>query len=346
VAQDVVRWEKVERLAVFGGSWIVAALLPRLRALPWTLHVFTSPRHLADVVTRSGETLADALARLAVPYTSSEDINADPEAAAVAGPATLGIAFGAAWTFSPDFASRFAGPLLDFMGIPLPAYRGGAHYTWQILNRERRGACNLQVVLGGEESFHRGPILSGEDYRMPDTARTPQDYFDAAVEQESAFILRFLDAVRTGTGFTPRPLDESRASYFPFLNTLVHGWIDWSGSAEEVARFIDAFGEPYAGASTLWRRRRVFLKEAQEEADGGGHSFARGLVFRNDARGVWACTRDGSVRIRRVVDEDGHDLTREIAPGSRFITPTAKLEEAIASELVYDPAGPRVERML
>ena len=346
MAGDRVTWHNIERLALFGGSWIVAELLPRLAGLPWDLHVFTSPRHLDDVVTKGGETLRAVMERLSVAYTSSEDIDTDPEALAFAGPSTLGIAFGAAWTFSPDFAARFAGPLLDFMGIPLPAYRGGAHYTWQILNRERRGACNLQIVLGGEESFHRGPILRHEAYRMPDGARTPQDYFDAALAQESAFILRFLDDVRAGAGFEPQPLDEREASYFPFLHTKVHGWVDWSGGAEEVARFIGAFGDPYPGASTLWRRRRVFLKDAREEAEGGGHPFARGLVFRNDAGGIWACTRDGSVRIGRVVDEDGRDLTAEIAPGSRFITPAERLEEALASELVYTASGPSVEKML
>ena len=343
---DTIRFEGVERLALLGGSWLVARLAPELKSYPWELKVFTSARHLADIVTHDGRTLEQVLTAEGIAFHASDDINADPVALDFVSRPTLGIGAGAAWTFSPDFADRLAGQLLDFMGIPLPEYRGGAHYTWMILNQERRGACNLQVVLGGDETFHRGPVLKSARYELPVTAQTPQDYFNAALVEETRFILEFLDDVRSGATFPLRALDETSASYFPFLFTRVHGWTDWSGSADEVARFIGAFGEPYPGASTLWRKQRVFLKGACAERDGGGHPFARGLVFRNDARGIWVCTRDGSVRIERVLDEKGADIAAQIEPGSRFITPAAKLEEALASEIVYDSTGPKVETML
>lgn len=335
----------VERLALFGGSWIVAALLPDLARRPWEVKLFTSPRHLTDVVNPNGETLEQVLARTGVAYHCSEEINADPEALAFAGERTLGIAFGAAWSFTPDFSARFAGRLLDFMGIVLPEYRGGAHYTWQILNDDRRGACNLQLVLGGEETFHRGPLIKRGSYMHPDSARTPQDYFATAVAQESAFVGAFLDQVARGETFEATPLDEAEASYFPFLHTKVHGWIDWSGGAAEVERFIGAFGDPYPGASTYWRKGRVFLKDALREA-GSFHPFAKGLVFRNDARGVWIALADGAVLVKQVFDEDGTDLTAQIAIGSRFVTPTALLDEALASEIVYSASGPVVEKSI
>lgn len=343
---ETIRFDGVERVALFGGSWLVARLIPKLTAYPWQLKVFTSPRHRADVVTHGGLTLAEVLEQSGTPFHVSEDIDADPVALDFTSRPTLGIGAGAAWTFSPAFAQRFAGQLLDFMGIPLPAYRGGAHYTWMILNQERRGACNLQLVLGGDEAFHRGPIIRSAHYELPASARTPQDYFDAALVEETRFLCAFLDEVKSGRSFELCALDETCASHFPFLSTKVHGWIDWGCSGEEIARFIGAFGDPYPGASTLWRRRRVFLKGASAEREGGGHPFARGLVFRNDARGVWVCTRDGSVRIERVLDEDGIDIAARIEPGSRFLTPAAKLEEALAAEIVYDGAGPKVEIML
>lgn len=335
----------VERLALFGGSWIVAALLPELRRRPWEVKLFTSPRHLSDVVNTEGETLEQVLARTGIAWHSSEAINEDPEALAFAGERTLGIAFGAAWTFTPDFSMRFAGRLLDFMGIALPEYRGGAHYTWQILNDDRRGTCNLQVVLGGEETFHRGPLIKRGTYRQPETARTPQDYFTTAVAEERAFVGAFLDQVERGELFETKPLDEATASFFPFLYTRVHGWIDWSCTANEVDRFIGAFGDPYPGASTWWRKRRVFLKDSRRE-QGSFHPFAKGLVFRNDARGVWIALADGAVLVKKVLDEDGNDLTSQIAIGSRFVTPAATLDEALASEIVYSASGPIVENTL
>lgn len=342
---DAMHFGAVERLALFGGSWIVAALLPELARRPWDVKLFTSPRHLVDIVNPEGETLEQVLARTGTAWHSTEEINEDPVALAFAGERTLGIAFGAAWGFTPEFSARFAGRLLDFMGIALPEYRGGAHYTWQILNNDRRGTCNLQVVLGGEETFHRGPLIRSGSYRQRDTARTPQDYFATAVAEERAFVAAFLDQVERGERFEQRALDEAEASYFPFLYTKVHGWIDWSCTADEVDRFIGAFGDPYPGASTYWRKRRVFLKDAARVA-GSFHPFAKGLVFRNDARGVWIALSDGAVLVRQVVDEAGEDLTSSIAVGSRFVTPAATLDEALASEIVYSASGPVVERTL
>lgn len=342
---EAVDFGRVERLALFGGSWIVAALLPDLARRPWEAKLFTSPRHLADVVNSAGETLEQVLDRTGVAYHCSKDINSDPAALAFAGEQTLAIAFGAAWTFTSDFAGRFAGRFLDFMGIALPEYRGGAHYTWQILNGDRRGTCNLQIVLGGEETFHRGPLIKSGSYLQPETARTPEDYFATAVAEERSFVGEFLDQVERGERFEAHALDESAASYFPFLYTKVHGWIDWSCTASEVDRFIGAFGDPYPGASTYWRKQRVFLKDATREA-GSFHPFASGLVFRNDARGVWIALADGAVLVKRVIAEDGADLTGEIAIGSRFVTPAAVLDTARASEIVYGASGPVVENML
>jgi hypothetical protein len=343
---ETIGFEHVERLAVLGGSWLVARLARELGQFPWEVKVFTSARHLADIVTHQGETLEQVLKATGTVFHASDDINTDPVAADFLSRPTLGIGAGAAWTFSPDFAARFTGRLLDFMGIPLPEYRGGAHYTWMVLNQERRGACNLQVVLGGQETFHRGPVIKSTNYALPLTARTPQDYFDAALAEETRFLMDFLDEVMSGRRFSLCPLDEAAASYFPFLLTKVHGWIDWSGSAAEVTRFIGAFDNPYSGASTQWRGRRVFLKGAAPEGDGGAHPFTRGLIFRNDERGVWACTRDGSVRIERVLDESGADISSQIEPGSRFVTPVEKLEEALASEITYSASGPKVEKLL
>jgi methionyl-tRNA formyltransferase len=227
----------------------------------------------------------------------------------------------------------------------LPEYRGGAHYTWQILNGDRRGACNLQVVLGGEESFHRGPLIKSGVYTHPETARTPADYFATAVAEERAFVGAFLDQVARGEGFVAKPLDEANASYFPFLHTKVHGWIDWSGMPEEVDRFIGAFGDPYPGASTWWRGHRVFLKDSRR-VGGNFHPFAKGLVFRNNERGVWIAVAGGALLVERVIGEDGADMTSQIALGSRFVTPVATLDEALSSEIVYGASGPLVERTL
>ncbi len=304
------------------------------------LHVFTSERHLGDIVNANGETLATVLGRLEIPNSTASDINTDPQALAFSGGSTLGLAIGAAWVFEPQFAARFAGPLLDFMGIDVPRYRGGAHYSWQILHGNRQGACNIQVVHGGSQSFHRGEVLARKTYQFPERADTPQKYFETAVPVEVPFILEFIHEALNGKVFEAVSLEEAQSSYFPFLNTKLNGWVDWSWSALEVSRFIQAFDAPYAGASTLWNGRRVHLKDVQRlEQEGSFHPYTRGLVIRKESHGVVVALSDGALRIGRVASEAGVDILDKIALGDRFFTPQKFLEEALGG-VTYTDRGP------
>ena len=38
--------------------------------------------------------------------------------------------------------------------------------------------------------------------------------------------------------------DEKNSSYWPRLNSKIHGWIDWSWSPKEISDFIKAFDDP------------------------------------------------------------------------------------------------------
>ena len=54
-------------------------------------------------------------------------------------------------------------------------------------------------------------------------------------------------------------------SFLPRLSTDKNGWIDWSLDPNELIRFINAFDEPYVGASSLINREgfKDYIKSAQ-----------------------------------------------------------------------------------
>jgi methionyl-tRNA formyltransferase len=331
---------QIDRIALFGGSWLMAALCRRLVQHDLGLMLFTGPRHLDDPVEKDGTTLREVVEQLGIPYCSTEDINAEPTLLSFLSPSTLGLALGAAWIFEKELASRFNGKLLDFMGIALPQYRGGAHYTWQILRKNKQGCCNLQVIHGGIETFHQGEIIKRQEYFFSASARIPQDYFDAAIPHELAFLEEFFDEVAQGKDFELQPLQESFSTYFPFLYTLRHGFIDWRWSTEEIERFICAFGSPYAGASTFVNGQRVYLKNCHTEySDGAFHPFQVGLVYRKTDDALFVATRDGTVVVKQVLDEEGLDVLENIELGQRLYTPQRYLEEAMMFQAVYGPEG-------
>ena len=109
------------------------------------------------------------------------------------------------------------------MGIPLPQYRGGAHYTWQILMENKMGCCNLQMVNEHtvQGVFDSGEIIKTEDYNFPDTVRSPNDYFEVAVAHEVKFVKAFLNEIREGKKFHPKRVQRFLSGIvFLFLTTV------------------------------------------------------------------------------------------------------------------------------
>lgn len=303
--------------------------------------LFTAPRHLDGVINEKGTTLRALLQRHTVTFCESEDINSDARLSETVTKNSLGLSLGAAWPFEKKTVSLFSpGHLLDVMGVDLPRYRGGAHYTWQILHGNRQGAVNLQVVLGGKETFHNGPILKNLRYAISKEAEEPIDYFNFCLEKEMSFLISFLREVKKGKTYALRELDERRSSSYPFLSTPHQGWINWGWNGGDVVSFIGAFGDPYKGASTYLGGRRVYLKGCGvQKAEERYHPFTSGIVVRRNNEGVFVATKGVLLRITRVCDEDGRDITSEIVPGLRFHTPSSTLDDALRFSALYGAKG-------
>ena len=320
----------------------MAALCRCLKRHELELTVFSSQRHLDDVVDHDRRTLRSILDELAIPYSSTDDINSEPGLREYVTPTTLGLALGAAWVFEKQTVELFQGKLLDFMGIALPEYRGGAHYSWQILRRNKLGCCNLQIIEGGHEAFHKGEIIKRQEYVFPSTVRIPQDYFDAAVPHEVAFLEEFFAEVAGQRDFERHSLQEDHSTYFPFLSTLNNGFINWSWRTEDIESFICAFDDPYAGASTFLNGERVFLKNCYAElGDGDFHPFQSGLVYRKTDKAIFVATAGGAIVVRSLSNETGGNMFAAIQPGVRFYTPQTILDQALQFNAVYDAGGLR-----
>ena len=224
-----MRYDPVDKVILFGGSLTLSGLAEWLISEEMQVQIFTSPRHAEESLTDEGRTLAELLGELEVPYVVTEDINKETSLLAGITSNTMGIGIGEAWSFDAKIINAFAGKLLDFMGIPLPRYRGGAHYTWMIMGGERGNGVRLQVI---NTEMVQGVIDSGEivesiDYRMDAEERLPSHFFQREVLEGIDFIRCFFSDVRSGRDFELLPIDESKSLYFPRLHTDRHGWVDW-----------------------------------------------------------------------------------------------------------------------
>ena len=331
----------VKTIYLMGGGGTMLGFARELQARNCEVKVFTSPRHSQEIMP-GGDSLARELDAMGIPWSMPEDVNTHKVFLEGITPNTMGMGFGEVWTFTRETIRLFNQKLFDFMGIPLPRYRGGAHYTWQILRQNRLGACNVQVInefmVQGE--FDSGEIVFSREYRFPDTCRIPQDYFDAAHKEEVAFLGEFMDRIKNGEDFVLSPVPEQYSTYFPRLNTTRQGWINWSWSTKDLELFINAFDDPYAGASTELDGQLVRVKQARiETLDGPFHPFMTGLVYRINSTGVYVATPQGSLVFCQVLNEENTDITVTIRTGQRFYTPMARLEAAMTFQAQYDAKG-------
>lgn len=292
--------------------------------------VIMAPRHAEENLPLDGRVAHLAFASLGVPALVVDDMGREDRWRTTVAPAgALALCFGPAWIFPARVREVFDLGMLNFNGIPVPRYLGGAHYTWQILNGDRSGGCILQEITAAVD---RGPIIRLELFELPSTVRVPLDYFAANTERARAFIDRALADMADGVEFPIRAFSalEAERLYFPRLLTRENGLVDWSWGATDIERFCAAFDQPYPGAGTSLSERPVRLRDVSRVAvETAFHPFAAGLVVRVHAGVAHVAVRDGLLRLGRVLDEaTGEDIGASVAEGSRFHTPQAQLEAA------------------
>ena len=67
----------------------------------------------------------------------------------------------------------------------------------------------------------------------------------------------------------------------PRLNTKIHGFIDWNWKAKHIVDFVNAFDEPYQGASTFIKGKKYLLKNAKLlKHKINFHPFQSGIIFK------------------------------------------------------------------
>jgi methionyl-tRNA formyltransferase len=341
---DYMNFGKITKFILFGGGKLMSEFALMTKDYGYETFIFTSPRHLTDNLSTGGESLKDILESNHLKYFSTENINEVHCLRDIIDEGSIGIGFGESWSFSKDIIDQFGGKLIDFMGIRLPQYRGGAHYTWQILRRNRIGSCNLQLInenmVQGE--FDSGEIIKSKEYFFPPTARIPVDYFETSIKEEIAFLKEFLDEIKKGREFNLIRLQENFSIYFPRLCTKKHAYINWTWDTQDIETFICAFDDPYSGAMTFFNREMVILKKCfAEYNDSKFHPFQSGLIYKIDEKAIYVATLSGTLIIKDIFNEEGKNIMSRLKTGYRFYTPQSIIEEAMQFAAHYDSSGLR-----
>lgn len=252
---------------------------------------------------------------------------------------TLFISLGSRWIFKDeDIKKFFKNNLVNFHGTRLPYDAGGGGFSWKILRNDR---INNFIVHLIEPGIDEGGILYSKKSLFPSHCKIPLDFEKYYNKNIISFYKDFIQIVKNKKKFQPKIQVDYLGRYNPRLNDSISGWIDWGMNSEDLIKFIDAFDEPYSGASTKIGNQTVKIKKAHlHGGDTPNHSFMAGIISRHDEDWLVISTKDKNMILVEIVnDKNGKNIIKNLRAGERFYTPNSKIEKSLSTKIKYNNAG-------
>ena len=141
-----------------------------------------------------------------------------------------------------------------------------------------------------------------------------------------------------------KPQPQYLSRYNPRLETETSGFIDWNMNSYDLINFIDAFDDPYKGASTYLNNGnfgKLYIKKAQlHGGDSSNHPSMTGIVSRHDKNWIVVCTKSKHMLIiEEINNSKGKNIIHLIKAGDRFYTPSSKIESGRSKRIIYNSIG-------
>lgn len=213
------------------------------------------------------------------------------------------------WRWMLDLVST---RLIVFHDSLLPRYRGFNPLVTALINGDEEIGVTALFAAG---EYDRGDILAQSSTRISYPIKIQQAIELVAhnyVELALAIARRILE----GETLQGTPQVDAQATYSLWRDEEDYR-IDWTRSADQIRRFVDAVGYPYKGASTLVNGHLARVLDVEVLPDVRIENRVPGkVIFMRERKPVVVCG-SGLLRIDTLVDDaDG----RSLLPLAKFRT--------------------------
>jgi methionyl-tRNA formyltransferase len=254
---------------------------------------------------------------------------------------TLFIGIGPRYIFKKETIRNFENNFINIHNSRLPLDAGGGAGSWTIMREDR--ICNMCIHIMNED-IDGGPIIANETSLYPRNCIIPIDFKEHASELIINFYEIFIKKLIKKHEFELKPQIHYLSRYNPRLNTEISGFINWNLNSYDLINFINAFEEPYKGASTYLNNGnfgKLYLKNVQlHGGDTPNHPYMTGIVSRHDKKWITVCTTSKHMLlIEKIINSDGENIISKIKVGDRFFSPTEKLDAAKSKRIYYNSHG-------
>lgn len=256
---------------------------------------------------------------------------------------TLFISLASRWIFSENLINNFFKKnIINFHGARLPFDSGSGGFSWNIMRNDR--IC-LQLVHLVTKKIDKGPIINYEKFLYPYECKIPKDFYNFYNSKFILFYKKFVSNLIKDKKYNLLGQPNYIGRYNPRLYAEKDGWIDWSQSSEEIFNFINAFDDPYIGASTMIGNTKCKIKKVQlHGGEGKNHPFMSGLVLRHDEQWIVVACRDNNcLVIEEIFEKKNKNIIRSIKPGQRFYTPEKFLSYSKSKRVFFNSKGLKIK---
>lgn len=333
----------IKKIFLLGGSISLLEAAILLKKRNYQFFVFTSKRQLTDKILNSALSLEKGLKKNNINFFVCKNINTEKNFIQNFDKQSLAIGFGEPWKFNNKFINQYKGNLIDFMCIPLPLFRGGAHYTWMSLMGEKKSAVCLQEITTNtlQGVFDDGKILLKKTFKIKENSK-PSDFFDLERRNTNLLLKFFFDKIINKKKLSKISVSEKKSLFLPRLYTPKNGWINWQWQGKDIVKFINSFDEPYVGSSTRYienkqKREIIFLKDVSwQDKNIKFHPFQSGLIINKSKSSIIVATTDGSIKIQKVFDQKKRNVMKNIEIGKRLYSLNSDLELSMTYLPIYN----------
>lgn len=176
---------------------------------------------------------------------------------------------------------------VGFHPAALPCLRGRGVIPWTILRGEQRTGSTLFWLDDGVDS---GPVLLQRQFPVsPD--ETARSLYTKHTGNLAEMVVEAATQVEAGNAARTEQ-DETKASYCA-KRTEEDGLIDWRDPAASILRLIRAVGDPYPGAFTFYKGRKMRIDAAAPVENSRQFIGLAGQIQTHTERGFIVLCGDG-----------------------------------------------------
>ncbi len=227
--------------------------------------------------------------------------------------------------------------LINYFPSRLPYDSGRGGFSWHIMREDRILNNNFHII---DEGINTGPIIFEESKIFPSSCKIPIDYENYKWKEMNIFYEMFLKRIISKEKFLLCKQNINLGRHNPSLNTMQNGFINWDMSSYDLFNFINAFDDPFLGASTFINRPglgRLFIKKIHlHGGDTGNHPYFSGIVSRKHKNWISVSTTGKHMLlVEQVLNSKGKNVIDKICPGDRFYTPLKYIEKSKTKNTIY-----------